>query len=60
MASPLEGIKILDFSIAIAAPLGGAMLADMGAGVIKVERIQGEPQRLGLPAGMDDRAKKLL
>ncbi len=54
MAAPLEGIKILDFSIAIAAPLGGAMLADMGARVIKVERIQGEPQRLGLPAGMDD------
>jgi len=54
MASPLDGIKILDFSIAIAAPLGGAMLTDMGARVIKVERIQGEPQRLGLPAGMDD------
>jgi crotonobetainyl-CoA:carnitine CoA-transferase CaiB-like acyl-CoA transferase len=54
MAAPLEGIKILDFSIAIAAPLGGAMLADMGARVIKIERTQGEPQRLGLPAGMDD------
>lgn len=54
MASPLEGIKVLDFSIAVAAPMGGAMLADMGAEVIKVERIQGEPQRLGLPAGMDD------
>jgi crotonobetainyl-CoA:carnitine CoA-transferase CaiB-like acyl-CoA transferase len=55
MARPLEGIKILDFSIAVAAPLGAAMLADMGADVVKVERVQGEPQRLGLPAGMDDR-----
>jgi crotonobetainyl-CoA:carnitine CoA-transferase CaiB-like acyl-CoA transferase len=54
LAAPLEGIKVLDFSIAVAAPLGGAMLADMGAEVIKIERIQGEPQRLGLPAGMDD------
>ena len=54
MTAPLDGIKVLDFSIAIAAPLGGAMLSDMGARVIKVERIQGEPQRLGLPAGMDD------
>jgi crotonobetainyl-CoA:carnitine CoA-transferase CaiB-like acyl-CoA transferase len=54
MAAPLEGIKILDFSIAVAAPFGGFMLADMGAEVIKIERIQGEPQRLGLPAGMDD------
>ena len=55
MSSPLEGIKILDFSIAVAAPFGGTMLADMGAEVIKVERVQGEAQRLGLPAGMDDK-----
>jgi len=54
MVSPLEGIKVLDFSIAVAAPFGGTMLADMGAEVIKIERIQGEAQRLGLPAGMDD------
>lgn len=54
MSSPLQGIKILDFAIAVAAPLGGAMLSDMGAEVIKIERITGEPQRLGMPAGMDD------
>ena len=54
MVYPLEGIKVLDFSIAVAAPFGGMMLADMGAEVIKVERVQGEAQRLGLPAGMDD------
>jgi crotonobetainyl-CoA:carnitine CoA-transferase CaiB-like acyl-CoA transferase len=54
MVYPLEGIKVLDFSIAVAAPFGGVMLADMGAEVIKVERVQGEAQRLGLPAGMDD------
>ena len=55
MVCPLEGIKVLDFSIAVAAPFGAAMLADMGAEVIKVERIQGEAQRSGLPAGMDDK-----
>src|SRR3990172_8316602 len=54
MPSPLEGIKVLDFSIAVAAPFGATMLADMGADVIKVERVQGEATRLGLPAGMDD------
>jgi crotonobetainyl-CoA:carnitine CoA-transferase CaiB-like acyl-CoA transferase len=54
MVCPLEGIKVLDFSIAVAAPFGAAMLADMGAEVIKIERVQGEAQRLGLPAGMDD------
>jgi crotonobetainyl-CoA:carnitine CoA-transferase CaiB-like acyl-CoA transferase len=54
MVYPLEGIKVLDFSIAVAAPFGGTMLTDMGAEVIKIERVQGEAQRLGLPAGMDD------
>jgi crotonobetainyl-CoA:carnitine CoA-transferase CaiB-like acyl-CoA transferase len=54
MIYPLESIKVLDFSIAVAAPFGGTMLADMGAEVIKVERVQGEATRLGLPAGMDD------
>jgi len=53
MTYPLEGIKVLDFSIAVAAPFGGAMLADMGAEVVKVERVQGEATRLGLPTGMD-------
>ncbi len=51
---PLEGIKVLDFGIALAAPFATLLLADMGAEVTKVERIQGEPQRHGLPSGMDD------
>ena len=51
---PLEGIRVLDFGTALAAPLATLLLADMGAEVIKVERIQGEPQRRGLPSGMDD------
>jgi crotonobetainyl-CoA:carnitine CoA-transferase CaiB-like acyl-CoA transferase len=54
MAYPLEGIKVLDLGIAVAAPFGAAMLSDMGAEVIKVERVQGEVTRLGLPAGIDD------
>jgi crotonobetainyl-CoA:carnitine CoA-transferase CaiB-like acyl-CoA transferase len=54
MAYPLEGIKVLDLGIAVAAPFGAAMLSDMGAEVIKVERVQGEVTRQGLPAGIDD------
>ena len=54
MASPLEGIKVLDLGIAVAAPFGASMLSDLGAEVIKVERVQGEVTRLGLPAGIDD------
>ena len=35
---PLQGIRILDLSIAPTGPLRGALLADQGAEVIKVER----------------------
>ena len=50
---PLEGIKILDFSLAIMGPLSTTMLGDMGADVIKVERTQGEEVRRGRAAGSD-------
>ncbi len=48
MAGPLEGIKVLEFTQIIAGPFGGMMLADMGADVIKVEPVGGEPWRLAL------------
>jgi len=51
MSQPLEGVKILDFGMAVAAHLGALLLADMGAEVIKIERVQGEPLRRGFPAG---------
>jgi crotonobetainyl-CoA:carnitine CoA-transferase CaiB-like acyl-CoA transferase len=35
---PMEGLKVLDFSIALTGPYAGALLADQGADVIKVER----------------------
>jgi CoA:oxalate CoA-transferase len=54
MAYPLEGTRVLDFGVALAAPFASLLLADMGADVIKVEKIEGEPQRCGLPSGMDD------
>ena len=42
---PLEGITILEFATIIATPIGVSMLADLGARVIKVEPIGGDPFR---------------
>ena len=48
MPGPLDGIKILEFTQIIAGPFGGMLLADMGADVIKIEPLEGEPWRLAL------------
>lgn len=48
---PLSGIHIVEIATIIAAPLASSFLADMGADVIKVEQIGGDPYR-GLGAGI--------
>ncbi len=42
---PLQGITVLEFASIIAAPLGASQLADLGARVIKVEPVGGDPYR---------------
>jgi crotonobetainyl-CoA:carnitine CoA-transferase CaiB-like acyl-CoA transferase len=42
---PLAGVKIVEIATIIAAPLGASFLADLGAEVIKVEQIGGDPFR---------------
>ena len=41
---PLEGMKVLDFTIALAGPFTAWQLADMGAEVCKIERAGGGAQ----------------
>ena len=45
MAGPLDGVRIADFTEIIAGPLGGRLLAEMGADVIKIEPPWGKPWR---------------
>ncbi len=74
MTAPLEGIKVVEIASFVAAPACGALLADLGADVIKVEVPWGEIYRHSQPrfAGfesdfegaphfhMDNRGKKSL
>jgi crotonobetainyl-CoA:carnitine CoA-transferase CaiB-like acyl-CoA transferase len=38
---PLEGVRVVDFSIAVAGPFGAQLLAELGADVIKVNALAG-------------------
>jgi crotonobetainyl-CoA:carnitine CoA-transferase CaiB-like acyl-CoA transferase len=55
MSLPLEGVRVIEVGQALAGPLAGAVLADMGADVIKVEKPDGgDDARLwGPPFGPD-------
>lgn len=45
MTKVLEGIRVLDLSIAMSGPFAAQKLADLGADVVKVEPVSGEWQR---------------
>jgi crotonobetainyl-CoA:carnitine CoA-transferase CaiB-like acyl-CoA transferase len=49
--SPLDGVTVVEFATIIAAPLATSMLADLGAHVIKVEMLGGDPYRHLIPGG---------
>ena len=51
---PLQGLRILDVTHALAGPFAAMLLADMGADVIKVEPPQGEMTRHQGPWTRDD------
>ena len=51
MSGVLEGIRVLDFGRYIAGPYCAALLADLGAEVIRIERLGGGEDRPFIPVG---------
>jgi crotonobetainyl-CoA:carnitine CoA-transferase CaiB-like acyl-CoA transferase len=53
MAGVLDGVRVLDMGRYIAGPMCGALLGDLGAEVIRIERVGGGEDRTQLPTGPD-------
>ena len=57
-SGPLAGIRVVDMTIWMAGAVSGMLLADLGADVVKVEGVNGDPTRshtaptAGTPAGL--------
>jgi crotonobetainyl-CoA:carnitine CoA-transferase CaiB-like acyl-CoA transferase len=45
VSGPLEGVRVVELGVVIAGPAAGAILADWGADVVKLEPREGDPQR---------------
>jgi crotonobetainyl-CoA:carnitine CoA-transferase CaiB-like acyl-CoA transferase len=50
MIAPLEGIRVVELASYVAAPAAGALLADLGAEVVKIEIPEGEIYRYATPS----------
>ncbi|MGE0383259.1 MAG: CaiB/BaiF CoA transferase family protein [Gammaproteobacteria bacterium] len=48
-ALPLAGVTVVELGTYYAAPYGATLLAELGARVIKLEQLDGDPQRTMLP-----------
>ncbi|HJM93270.1 MAG: CoA transferase [Alphaproteobacteria bacterium] len=51
MSQVLDGVRVLDFGRYIAGPCCGMMLGDLGADVIRIEKIDGSEDRYTTPIG---------
>ncbi|MBU1211495.1 MAG: CoA transferase [Alphaproteobacteria bacterium] len=49
MSGPLSGCRVIELAHIMAGPVAGLMLADMGADVIKVEKLNGDDTRRFVP-----------
>ena len=60
MAAPLDDIVVIEIDNWMAAPSAGAILADLGARVIKIEPLSGDPMRgMSRPIKRDDASDAL-
>jgi crotonobetainyl-CoA:carnitine CoA-transferase CaiB-like acyl-CoA transferase len=50
---PLAGVRVVDFSMFVPGPFCSALLADLGAEVVKVEQPKGDPGRWYVPVQFD-------
>lgn len=48
-ARPLDGVTVIELGVLFAAPFGATLLTDLGARVIKIEAIEGDPVRTMMP-----------
>jgi|TARA_Y100000310_G_scaffold339574_1_gene432659 crotonobetainyl-CoA:carnitine CoA-transferase CaiB-like acyl-CoA transferase len=53
MSAVLEGVRVLDFGRYIAGPFCATLLADMGAEVIRIEKVDGSEDRFTSPINED-------
>ncbi len=60
MSGVLEGVKVLDFGRYIAGPFCGALLADYGTEVIRIERVNGSEDRYVTPVSEDGQGAMFL
>ena len=60
MSGILDGVKVLDFGRYIAGPFCGALLADYGAEVIRIERVNGSEDRYVTPVTEDGQGAMFL
>ncbi|TDH56442.1 CoA transferase [Mycobacterium eburneum] len=69
MAGPMDGVRVVELGVWVAAPAAGGILADWGADVVKIEPPTGDPGRtfarmlgvqgdLNPPFEMDNRSKR--
>src|SRR4051794_39482687 len=60
MPGPLEGVRIIELPALGPGPFVGMLLADLGAEVVRIDRLPGGPAGLGdnLPAGPLGRGRR--